>query len=260
MSNTPALNFLGFPPTVFETCQYVLVDMSLRERPTGSAAAIRQEIQTASVLAERRDMSSTGPLSPSSDSKQLASPYVDDGSALLKEANFFRPGRYFRIYSAREPSLHGEAFVLLDQKYSHDSGSALQVQQYEENEALLNRNSFHRSHVALLGESSTPSKQGDRNRRSVYLEDEDEDEAGSDRHSYINLDRMHHIPFNRYRVVDLGILTPASLAELRRHYVTWLHYSWNIGYNLSDWTASLVSDRARWDTTSMGDTTPSMRK
>lgn len=154
-----------------------------------------------------------------------------------READWFRPGRYFKIWARDgenvEFELHGKEFVLLDTK--NLDGPALLVRRHATERFDAQRGSFNRTDVALkdfqssplsLSSQLSPSPPAQSRRKVVYM-DEDEDDISA--YTYIELEHTYNIPFMKYKCIDYGVLAPSSLRDLRRFYVEWLQYHWQIG-------------------------------
>lgn len=46
--------------------------------------------------------------------------------------------------------------------------------------------------------------------------------------TYIELEHQYNIPFEKYACIDCGVLGRPSLKHLRKCYLKWLHYYWEI--------------------------------
>ncbi|KAF7512237.1 hypothetical protein GJ744_002399 [Endocarpon pusillum] len=148
----------------------------------------------------------------------------------IREYNWFTPGRYFKIW-AREGDnvdieIHNKEFILLDTK--NIEGPGLLVRQHITEQCEGHKGSFNRTHVLLKNQhpSMPPSTAGAQSSRKVVFMDEEEDEVAEN--TFIELEHTYNIPFVKYKCIDHGALTPSSLKNLRRYYLGWLKYHWDM--------------------------------
>ena len=119
-------------------------------------------------------------------------------------------------------------FVLLDTKNIEGPGLLMQVYADEE-ERKTNTGYFLRSHVLVQNfeESGSHSNLASQTKRMVVFMDEDEKQR-IEEHTFIELEHQYNIPFVKYPCIDYGVLGRSSLKHLRRCYLKWLHYHWDV--------------------------------
>ena len=148
-----------------------------------------------------------------------------------RDYDWFTTGRYFKMWAREgdnvDVEIHGKDFILLDTK--NIEGPALLLRRHPtEHCERHSRGSFNRTHVALenyptsTSRSSTTAKP---NRRVVYMDEEEDDVAEN---TFMELEHAYNIPFVKYKCIDYGVITRSSLRDLRRFYVEWLKYHWEI--------------------------------
>ena len=147
-----------------------------------------------------------------------------------RDYDWFTPGRYLKIWAREgdnvDVEIHGKDFVLLDTK--NIEGPALLVRRLTTEHCERHRGSFNRTHVhiqnyqAPTARSSTSAQ----SRRKVVYMDEEEDDVAEN--TFIELEHTYNIPFAKYKCIDYGVITRSSLRELRRLYVEWLKYQWDL--------------------------------
>ena len=145
-----------------------------------------------------------------------------------RDPDWFTPGRLFKIWALEDLEIHQKEFVLLDTK--NIEGPGLRVRVYgeeEEQEAMTGY--FFRSHV-LVQNFKPFEERPERHRRlkTVFMDEYEHEQQVGD-HTWIELEHTYNIPFLKYKCVDCGVLDRSSLQDLRRCYIEWLKYHWNLG-------------------------------
>ena len=147
-----------------------------------------------------------------------------------RDYDWFTPGRYFKIWARDgdnvDIEIHDKEFVLLDTK--NIEGPGLLVRAQASDHPSTYRGSFNRSHVLLQnheGESARSAMATSSYQRICYM---DEDEHQVAVNIFIELEHTYNIPFVKYKCIDRGVLARSSLRALRRFYVEWLKYHWDL--------------------------------
>lgn len=151
----------------------------------------------------------------------------DPAEYRIRQADWFIPGRIFRIWGEQDVEIHKKMFVLLDTK--NVEGPGLLIHNYgDEEEKAVSMGYFQRTHVLVQNFEQGKSQNFDSQTREkiVYLDEYEEQRVAE--HTYIELEHQYNIPFEKYPCIDCGVLARSSLKHLRRCYLKWLHYHWDI--------------------------------
>lgn len=141
-----------------------------------------------------------------------------------RDHDWFTPGRLFKIFAPLDIEIHEKEFVLLDTK--NKEGPGLLMRRYDEEEKEANRGYFLRAHVAVQNYQSPEARAQGGKLKVVYLDEyEDQDVEPN---TWIELEHTYNIPFAKYKCVDCGVLDRGSLQDLRRFYLNWLRYHWDL--------------------------------
>lgn len=198
----------------FAVCRCVLIETFPATRP--------QNLTT-----PQKGVTPASPPYSNKDSEDAGSEQHPPPEYRQREAVWFKPGRYFKIWAPRDEVIHEKEFVLLDSKNIY--GPGLLVRHYDDvAQQNDNKGSHLRNHV-LIENWSGQSKAAHKLTKVVNLEEYyDEEGEEVDKNTWIELDHVCNIPFPQYWCVDRGMLERSSLKKLRRHYVEWLAYEWDV--------------------------------
>lgn len=143
-----------------------------------------------------------------------------------REANWFLPGRLFKIWAEGDAEIHRKEFVLLDSKNIEGPGLLVRIHGEEEEQDGF----FYRAHVLVqnskLSDFQVPA--GPQGPKEVFLDDYESDRVRVAEHTWIHLEHVYNIPFINHKCIDCGVLSRQSLRKLRRCYVEWLMYRWEL--------------------------------
>ena len=146
-----------------------------------------------------------------------------------RDADWFEPGRLFKIWAAGDVEIHDKEFLLLDTRNIEGPGLRVRVYSTDE-EQKANKGYFLREHVLVNNHDPNTSVQhrsdSQTKRKCVYL-DEFAD-ATVETGTWIEIGHTYNIPFVKYKCTDNGILDRSSLHQLRRYYVDYLRHRWDI--------------------------------
>ncbi|MCJ1332645.1 hypothetical protein MMC10_009338 [Thelotrema lepadinum] len=153
---------------------------------------------------------------------------------MTQPADWFRRGRYFKIYALQDLEIHEKHFVLLDSKNSEGKGVLVKTLAGDE---LEQKAEFRLSHTHGAAELQF---RADHPSDGTIIVGNDSEQGGfevayMDRYSrrevtqdtYILLEHTYNIPF-KYKCEDCGMLDDDSLDDLRTHYVKYLIYNWRL--------------------------------
>ncbi|ETN39747.1 uncharacterized protein HMPREF1541_05973 [Cyphellophora europaea CBS 101466] len=148
----------------------------------------------------------------------------EDTSYDKRELGWFEPGRLFKVSKEGDP-LHLKQFILLGTRNSE--GPCLSVVTYDDGDPKLSTGNFFRSHVQVKEhEEENGSEISDSRRRIVHLDEYEQREVVDN--TYIVLDYSISIPFEGLRCQDRGELARGCLRDVRKYYVEWLKYYWEM--------------------------------
>jgi hypothetical protein len=157
--------------------------------------------------------------------KHMLSDPADPGEYRIRQADWFIPGRMFRIWGEQDVEIHKKMFVLLDTKNVEGPGLLMHIYGDEE-EQTAGMGYFLRTHVLVQNFENFRDFDSQKKEKVVYMDEYEENRVGE--HTYIELEHQYNIPFEKYPCIDCGVLGPPSLKHLRRCYLKWLHYHWDI--------------------------------
>ncbi|KAL9109220.1 MAG: hypothetical protein Q9227_006145 [Pyrenula ochraceoflavens] len=154
---------------------------------------------------------------------------------ILQTANWFKPGRFFRIWAPGDHEIHDKFFILLDSQNNEGKG-VLVVSLKDDSLIQFNRSSAtSRTHMALRRSKSADtqaSSQGKEKFKSIYMDDDTLKEVLPD--TYIFLEHTYNIPFFKYKCEDYGMLDDDSLEDLHFQYVQYLIKEWHLGKKMKE--------------------------
>lgn len=157
--------------------------------------------------------------------KHMLSDSADPAEYRIRPADWFIPGRMFRIWGEQDVEIHKKMFVLLDTKNVEGPGLLMHIYGEEEEQAA-GMGYFLRTHVLVQNFENFQSFHSQTREKVVYMDEYEGQRVGE--HTYIELEHQYNIPFEKYPCIDCGVLGRSSLKHLRQCYLEWLHYHWDI--------------------------------
>jgi hypothetical protein len=155
----------------------------------------------------------------------MLSDSADPAEYRIRQADWFIPGRMFRIWGEQDVEIHKKMFVLLDTKNVEGPGLLMHIYG-EEEEPAAGMGYFLRTHVLVQNFENFQSFDSQTREKVVHMDEYEGQRVGE--HTYIELEHQYNIPFEKYPCIDCGVLGRSSLKHLRRCYLKWLHYHWDI--------------------------------
>lgn len=144
----------------------------------------------------------------------------------LRHANFFTPGRLFKVWEPGYGEIHEKLFLLLDTK--NKEGPCLPIRIYTPEEISEENNGFfHRAHVLVqehVMKHNTPPQNAHPKRKVAFMDDYMQG-AIMQENSFIQLDHIHTVSYDR-PCDNFGMLSRQSLKRVRTWYIEWLRYHW----------------------------------
>lgn len=172
---------------------------------------------------------------------------------VVQEQDFFKIGRYFRIWAetptATDGEIHMKEFILLDT--SNSEGKGIRVDKIDK--ARLTAGASRYS-VAVIGRGrpasdpnighARPTSEPSTDPRftKIYL---DEISGDGPTERYARLDHTYNIPFTKYPCQDLGMLEPDSLDQLRIRFIEYMAVDWRLVDQLKNIWDSRQAGRPR---------------